>query len=61
MNPLFWLDIVVTAFTAYQVGRFITLRNLAKEAKEFIAQFQRDNQTGNPIGQALAREMDIEL
>lgn len=61
MNPLFWLSIAVTAFAAYHVGVFVTLRNLAKEADEIIGQIQRDNATGNPIGQALAREMDIEL
>lgn len=61
MNPLFWLSLAVTAFAAYHVGVFVTLRNLRIAADELIGQVRRDNATGNPIGQALAREMDIEL
>jgi hypothetical protein len=61
MNPLFWLTIVVTAFTAYKVGHFVTLRNLRIAADKLMADIMADNKTGNPIGAGLAREMGIEL
>ena len=61
MNPLFWLTIVVTAFTAYKVGHFVTLRNLRIAADKLMADIMADNKTGAPIGAGLAREMGIEL
>ena len=61
MNPLFWLTIVVTAFTAYKVGHFVTIRNLKIAAEDLVNQMHQDNKTGNPIGAGLAREMGIEL
>jgi hypothetical protein len=61
MNPLFWLTIVVTAYTAYKVGHFVTLRNLRIAADKLMADIMADNKTGNPIGAGLAREMGIEL
>jgi hypothetical protein len=61
MNTLFWLTVLVTAFTAYQVGKFITLRNLKIAAEDLMKQLHHDNETGAPIGAGLAREMGIEL
>jgi hypothetical protein len=62
MNPLFWLTIVVTSFTAYQVGRFVTLRNIKVAADKLMASLTpADLATKNPIGAGLAREMGIEL
>ena len=61
MNPLFWLLLAITAVVAYHVGVFITLRDLRISAEELMDQMHKDNQTGNPIGESLAREMGIEL
>jgi hypothetical protein len=61
MNPLFWLTVLVTAFTAYKVGHFVTLRNLRIAADKLMADIMADNKTGAPIGAGLAREMGIEL
>jgi hypothetical protein len=61
MNPLFWLSLAITAGVAYHVGKFITLRDIKTAADELVAQINADNQTGNPIGAGLAREMGIEL
>ena len=61
MNPLFWLTIVVTAFTAYKVGKFVTIRDLKIAADKLMVEIHQDNKTGNPIGAGLAREMGIEL
>jgi len=61
MNPILWLPLAFTAVVAYHVGVFITLRNLRVAAEELIGQMHQDNQTGNPIGESLAREMGIEL
>lgn len=61
MNELFWLTIAVTAFVFYHLGQFVTLRNLKSAADKLIEQMHQDNQTGNPIGESLAREMGIEL
>ena len=62
MNQLFWLTVLVTAFTAYQVGKFVTLRNLRIAADKLMASLTpADLETPNPIGAGLAREMGIEL
>ena len=44
MNPLFWLTVLVTAYTAYSLGRFITLRDLRVAAEELMDQMHKDNQ-----------------
>ena len=59
MNTLFWLTVLVTAFTAYQVGKFVTIRNLRIAADKLMADIMAE--TGAPIGAGLAREMGIEL
>ena len=61
MNPLFWLTNLVIAYTAYSLGRFITIRNLRIAANKLMEEMHQDNQTGTPIGASLAREMRIEL
>jgi len=61
MNPLFWLSLAVTAYMAYYLGKFITLRNLKIAAEDLMKQLHHDNETGAPIGAGLAREMGIEL
>lgn len=61
MNPLFSLTILVTAYTAYSLGRFITIRNLRIAANSLMAEMHQDNQTGTPIGSSLEREMGIKL
>jgi len=43
MNTLFWLTVLVTAFTAYQVGRFVTIRNLRIAADKLMADIMADN------------------
>lgn len=61
MNTLFWLTELVTAFIAYQVGKFVTIRNLKIATDKLMAEIMADNKTGAPIGAGLAREMGIEL
>jgi len=43
MNTLFWLTNLVIAFTAYQVGRFVTIRNLRIAADKLMADIMADN------------------
>jgi hypothetical protein len=43
MNQLFWLTNLVIAFTAYQVGRFVTIRNLRIAADKLMADIMADN------------------
>jgi len=43
MNTLFWLTVLVTAFTAYQVGKFVTIRNLRIAADKLMADIMADN------------------
>jgi len=44
MNTLFWLTNLVIAFTAYQVGRFVTIRNLRIAADKLMGKMEIDRQ-----------------
>jgi len=44
MNTLFWLTNLVIAYTAYQVGKFVTIRNLRISAEELMGKMEIDRQ-----------------
>ena len=56
MNPLFWLTIVVTSFTAYKVGHFVTLRNLKIAADKLMADITADNQKNKVAQEKIATQ-----
>jgi hypothetical protein len=67
MNTLFWLTVLVTAFTAYQVGKFITLRNLKiaadklmAEAEEIMAKTEADNKRWKAAQERMAEKIAVQ-
>jgi uncharacterized protein YpuA (DUF1002 family) len=64
MNQLFWLTNLVIAFTAYSLGRFITIRNLRiaadklmAEAKEIMAKIEADNERWKAAQERMAEKI----
>jgi len=64
MNTLFWLTNLVIAFTAYQVGRFVTIRNLRiaadklmAEAEEIMAKTEADNKRWKAAQERMAEKI----
>ena len=44
MNPILWLTNFVIAYTAYSLGRFITIRNLRIAANSLMAEIESNSQ-----------------